>query len=141
MRKTIIVVTVAVVLLTIAVAVVSCLKMGEIGTFSLEESCWHDKIERYTDNTEFVQEVEERVSNCEFALPITTADEAIDAALQVWFPIYGEESIVRQRPYNAFYDASSEMWLIYGTLHSDLGGTAGILIQTDGTIVAVWHER
>ena len=141
MRKTVIVVAVVALAFALATPVVFRPKTGEIGTFSIEGSYWYDKIEWYRDNTEFAQEVEARSSDYEFSRPIMTADKAIDAALEVWLPIYGQESIARQRPYNAFYDANSEMWLIYGTLHTNVGGTAGILIQTDGTIMAVWHER
>ena len=79
---------------------------------------------------------EENVGN------IIDAKDAIKKAEKIWIKIYGE-SIKKEKPYQVFYDEDNGIWLIQGTLRSNMkGGVANILIQNKtGKVLAVWHEK
>ena len=79
---------------------------------------------------------EENVGN------IIDAKDAIKKAEIIWIKLYGE-NIKKEKPFKVFYDAESEIWLVCGTLRTNMmGGVANILIE-DGTgkILAVWHDK
>lgn len=79
---------------------------------------------------------EENVGN------IVDAKDAIKKAEKIWIKLYGE-SIKKEKPYQVFYDEDNGIWLIQGTLRSNMkGGVANILIQNKtGKVLAVWHEK
>lgn len=79
---------------------------------------------------------EENVGN------IIDAKDAIKKAEKIWIKLYGE-SIKKEKPYQVFYDEDNGIWLIQGTLRSNMkGGVANILIQNKtGKVLAVWHEK
>jgi len=60
----------------------------------------------------------------------------------IWIKQYGER-IKNQKPYQVFYDETNGIWLVHGTLQSNmLGGVANILIDNDtGKVLAVWHDK
>ena len=70
------------------------------------------------------------------------AKDAIKKAEKIWNKLYGE-SIKKEKPYQVFYDEDNGIWLIQGTLRSNMkGGVANILIQNKtGKVLAVWHEK
>ena len=73
---------------------------------------------------------------------IVDAKDAIKKAEKIWIKLYGE-SIKKEKPYQVFYDEDNGIWLIQGTLRSNMkGGVANILIQNKtGKVLAVWHEK
>ena len=79
---------------------------------------------------------EENVGN------IIDAKDAIKKAEKIWIKLYGE-SIKKEKPYQVFYDEDNGIWLIQGTLRSNMkGGVANILIQNKtGKVLAAWHEK
>ena len=79
---------------------------------------------------------EENVGN------IIDAKDAIKKAEKIWIKLYGE-SIKKEKPYQVFYDENNGIWLVQGTLRSNMkGGVANILIQNKtGKILAVWHDK
>lgn len=79
---------------------------------------------------------EENVGN------IIDVKDAIKKAEKIWIKLYGE-SIKKEKPYQVFYDEDNGIWLIQGTLQSNMkGGVANILIQNKtGKVLAVWHEK
>ena len=79
---------------------------------------------------------EENVGN------IIDAKDAIKKAEKIWIKLYGE-SIKKEKPYQVFYDENNGIWLVRGTLRSNMkGGVANILIQNEtGKILAVWHDK
>lgn len=60
----------------------------------------------------------------------------------IWIKQYGER-IKNQKPYQVFYDEANGIWLVHGTLRSNmLGGVANILVDNDtGKVLAVWHDK
>ena len=79
---------------------------------------------------------EENVGN------IIDAKDAIKKAEKIWIKLYGE-SIKKEKPYQVFYDERNCVWLVQGTLRSNIkGGVANILIQNEtGKVLAVWHDK
>ena len=73
---------------------------------------------------------------------IIDAKDAIKKAEKIWIELYGE-SIKKEKPYQVFYDENNGIWLVQGTLQSNMkGGVANILIQNEtGKILAVWHDK
>ena len=73
---------------------------------------------------------------------IIDAKDAIKKAEIIWIKLYGE-NIKKEKPFKVFYDAKSEIWLVQGTLRSNMmGGVANILIDNDtGKVLAVWHDK
>ena len=60
----------------------------------------------------------------------------------IWIKQYGER-IKNQKPYQVFYDEANGIWLVHGTLRSNMmGGVAHILVNNDtGKVLAVWHDK
>lgn len=60
----------------------------------------------------------------------------------IWIKQYGER-IKNQKPYQVFYDETNGIWLVQGTLRSNMmGGVANILVDNDtGKVLAVWHDK
>lgn len=60
----------------------------------------------------------------------------------IWINKYGER-IKKQKPYQVFYDETNGIWLVQGTLRSNMtGGVANILVDNDtGRVLALWHDK
>ncbi len=73
---------------------------------------------------------------------VIDSKDAIKKAELIWINMYGE-IIKKEKPYQVFYDEDNGIWLIQGTLRSNMkGGVANILIQNKtGKVLAVWHEK
>ena len=72
---------------------------------------------------------------------IHNADQAAAQAEHLWIDIYGED-VLEKKPYQVFYDKNNDVWLIRGTLPEMMfGGVPWALIQSDGTVLAVWHDK
>jgi len=72
---------------------------------------------------------------------VPDAATAVQIAIAVWVPIYGRESIERNKPYHA--ELRNGVWFVYGTLPPGMrGGTAEAEIaQSDGRILRVIHGK
>ena len=60
----------------------------------------------------------------------------------IWINKYGER-IKKQKPYQVFYDKANGIWLVQGTLRSNMtGGVANILVDNNtGRVLALWHDK
>lgn len=73
---------------------------------------------------------------------INNAEEAKIQAEKLWIEIFEKKEIKWEKPYNVSYDPSNKVWLVYGSLPKNyLGGVAYILIQQNGKVLAIWHEK
>jgi hypothetical protein len=72
---------------------------------------------------------------------VPTADVAIAIAVAIWGPIYGEERIEKEKPFQA--RLVDGVWYVSGSLPSGyVGGVAEARIaQVDGRILAVIHGQ
>jgi hypothetical protein len=65
---------------------------------------------------------------------------AIRIAVAVWEPIYGVAQIAAQKPYRARLEKG--VWIVEGTLNSELGGVAiAEIVKSDGRVLRVSHGR
>lgn len=73
---------------------------------------------------------------------IFDAKDATIKAEKIWIKIYGKD-VKEEKPYQIFYDAENEVWLIQGSLRPNMmGGVANILIENNtGKVLAVWHDK
>jgi len=74
---------------------------------------------------------------------IDTQEIAKEKAETVWVEIYGNQIKKEKKPYIVFFDSNNEVWLVTGSLPTDMdGGVPYILIQkSDGKVLAVWHDK
>lgn len=76
---------------------------------------------------------------------LTTAEDAAKAAEQIWFDAFDDNTeILKQRPYIVSYDDKNELWLIEGNpeyVKDFPGGTAHVLITSDGMLMTCWHTK
>jgi hypothetical protein len=72
---------------------------------------------------------------------VSDKETAIKIAVAVWIPIYGEEEIESQKPYNAVL--LNEVWYVTGSLPEGwLGGVAEAEIaKDDGRIIRISHAE
>lgn len=73
---------------------------------------------------------------------ISDSKELLKKVEVIWIKQYGER-IKNQKPYQVFYDEANGIWLVHGTLRSNMmGGVANILVDNDtGKVLAVWHDK
>ncbi|MBQ1252589.1 MAG: hypothetical protein IIY02_06705, partial [Firmicutes bacterium] len=73
---------------------------------------------------------------------IIDTEDLLKKVETIWIKIYGE-GIKSQKPYQVFYDEKNSIWLVHGTLQSDMmGGVANILVDHDtGKALAIWHGK
>ncbi len=73
---------------------------------------------------------------------ISDQKELVKKVEAIWIKKYGE-SIKKEKPYQVFYDEKNGIWLVQGTLHSNMmGGVANILVENStGKVLAIWHEK
>ncbi len=75
---------------------------------------------------------------------IKNAKEAKAVAEEVWKDKF-DKSFFDNKPYEVFYDAESDTWLVKGVLRSlpyqaVVGGVPYVIIHSDGSVLAVWHN-
>lgn len=72
---------------------------------------------------------------------VPDAETAIRIAEEVWFPMFGKDTIEKQKPYKV--SLVDGFWFVEGTLPDNaLGGTVHISIsQDDGTVLRAYHTR
>lgn len=117
----------AFIILMIMVCVMSMISCQNrhVNTFSLSD------FQFFLDNFSFDRTVES----------ISDEEKAIVEAEKLWMEIYGEK-IYGKKPYVAFYDCETDTWLIKGTLPDGyMGGVPYAIIQSDGNVLAVWHDK
>ncbi len=68
-------------------------------------------------------------------------ETAINIAKAVWFPIYGEKTIRRERPYKAVLNG--EVWQVRGSLPKDHKGGVAVaeIAKKTGCILRVYHGK
>lgn len=73
---------------------------------------------------------------------ISSSKDLLKKVEVIWIKKYGER-IKNQKPYQVFYDEKNGIWLVQGTLRSNMmGGVANILVDNDtGKVLAVWHDK
>lgn len=101
-------------------------KSPEIKTFEVSEYQYYIDNFSSEDNLGFISDSKELLKKVEV----------------IWIKQYGER-IKNQKPYQVFYDEANGIWLVHGTLRSNmLGGVANILVDNDtGKVLAVWHDK
>jgi hypothetical protein len=71
---------------------------------------------------------------------IPNTETAVKIAFIYLSQIYGEKTIIEEFPLNV--DSISGNWIITGTLHTELGGTAYIALKkTTGTVINLYHDK
>ncbi|MCL2632577.1 MAG: YbbC/YhhH family protein [Coriobacteriia bacterium] len=75
---------------------------------------------------------------------IETEEDAIEAAIDLWFERWGiidgkPTNIINDEPIEVRYDRENECWMVNGTLPDNwLGVVPHALIHRDGTVIAIW---
>lgn len=65
---------------------------------------------------------------------------AVKIAEAILMPIFGTELVTGERPFHGHLEGN--IWIIEGTLHTELGGVAMVKIQrSDGRVVSVVHGK
>ena len=74
--------------------------------------------------------------------PISEISDLLRKVEAIWINKYGED-IKAEKPYQVFYDEKTNVWLVQGTLRSNMvGGVANILVENDtGKVLAIWHGK
>ena len=77
---------------------------------------------------------------------IKDSDDAIAKADKLFVETYGQENMEDEKPYQSFFDEESESWYVKGTFHQNSagtkkGGVAKVIFDTDGNVLALWHEK
>ena len=71
---------------------------------------------------------------------IPDKETAIEFTEKILFRVYGKETIESQKPYETYL--IDEYWVIFGTLHFELGGTFLIVINSKtGEVINIGHEK
>jgi len=70
---------------------------------------------------------------------VPDAKTAIKIAVAVWEPIYGEDKIAKEKPYQAHF--TNGVWTVEGSLPAGIPGGAAIaeIAKDDGRIIRVSH--
>jgi hypothetical protein len=72
---------------------------------------------------------------------VPDAKTAIKIAVAVWEPIYGEQKVAGEKPYQAYL--SNGVWTVTGSLPKGMHGGVAIaeIAKDDGKILRVIHEK
>ncbi len=72
---------------------------------------------------------------------VPDAKTAISIAVAVWTPIYGEQQIATEKPYNAIL--ADDKWTVTGTLPKGwVGGTAiAVIAKSDAQVIRISHGK
>ena len=81
--------------------------------------------------------------------PIANGEEAVKKAKEIWirefYVPWGQGNTWEEangRPIDVYYDKSSDCWYLTGTLPKGyLGGTPNLIVQSDGEVLALWHDQ
>lgn len=92
------------------------------------------------DYIKYIQEYnnEENITN-----EIKNEIDAQKTAEDLFVKAYGQK-VLKEKPFNVFYDNESDTWLIKGTFHgssTEFGGVANLIVNSNGEIKALWHEK
>lgn len=72
---------------------------------------------------------------------ISDSKTAIAQAEMIWIEIYGED-VSDKKPYKAYFDSINDVWLVRGTCpNNSFGGVPYAIIQSDGNVLAIWHDK
>ena len=73
---------------------------------------------------------------------ISDSKDLLNKVEVIWINKYGERT-KKQKPYQVFYDKANGIWLVQGTLRSNMtGGVANILVDNNtGRVLALWHDK
>lgn len=101
-------------------------KSPEIKTFEVSEYQYYIDNFPSEDNLGFISDSKDLLKKVEV----------------IWINKYGER-IKDQKPYQVFYDEKNSIWLVQGTLQTNMmGGVANILIDNNtGKVLAIWHDK
>ena len=102
------------------------------------------KVENFVlQESEYLLKMMEKFPSDENVGQVSTADEAIRKATEVFAAHYGEQ-VKAQTPYRISLDEAEDIWHIQGTLPDENtdGGVAEILIErSTGRVLALWHTK
>lgn len=125
MKKIIFLVISVVVVVALAIIVVSAQRTNDVRIFSINDYSYY--VDKFSSNL-YVEE-------------IRTPQEARSVAESIWTEVYGN-SIKFKKPYTVSYDGEHDVWLVEGNLiFGDLGGVPYILVNGNGEVLAVWHDK
>ena len=101
-------------------------KSPEIKTFEVSEYQYYIDNFPSEDNLGFISDSKDLLKKVEV----------------IWINKYGER-IKDQKPYQVFYDEKNSIWLVQGTLRTNMmGGVANILVDNNtGKVLAIWHDK
>lgn len=131
---------------TIAMAMIlalvwACASCAPAGEFYVEDETPGDFAERVESLADFSAEA--ILGEPVFFGEVKTAERAAECAEQVWSEVYGEDAILRQRPYRVQYDKISGIWCVCGDgayLQGACGGVAvAYIARDDGELLAIVH--
>ena len=117
--------------LLLCVTFLSCSqKNAEVGKFSIDDYSYH--IEKFTKDINVEK--------------IKDADDAITKADKLFIETYGKKDTEDEKPYQAFFDEVNKCWYIKGTFEQPLfgskkGGVAKVIFDSEGNVLALWHEK
>lgn len=127
-KKVLLIVLAIAIVLIAAVAIISVIALNKVRPFSLQDAYYQRFLQEFASD----RTVE----------PVDSAKEAKRVAKEIWTEIYGADTILDEKPYLVYYDEAEDVWLVTGTLPLFAkGGVAKILIHSNGTVLAVWHEK
>ncbi len=78
---------------------------------------------------------------------VDNAETAIEKAKEVWIEkfntINGETyNPINGKPIKVYFDSKNDCWYLHGALPKNwIGGVPGILIKSNGDVLAVWHSQ
>ena len=77
---------------------------------------------------------------------IEDSNDVISKADRLFIETFGEETMENERPYQAFYDEISDCWYVKGTFYQNSagtrkGGVANVIFDSEGNVLALWHEK
>lgn len=131
MRKKLVLATVCIMIIVLVGGVIYMVffnkSKGKVNEFSLSE--YNNYIKNFPSD--------------KFLGPIGNQKIAKEKAEFIWVEIYGEQIKKEKKPYIVLFDSNSGVWLVTGSLPKNMdGGVPYILIQqSDGKVLAVWHDK
>ena len=111
--------------------------------------CTREEKKNMAENKEFrIEDYTEYIENGEYkyrgSIKKKTIHNEIDAkemAESIWLETYGDE-VLKQKPYVILRDDKEKVWLVHGTMEEKhMGGVANIIINDEGEVLALWHEK
>lgn len=100
----------------------------------------NNSIEVKPFNVDEYQEYIEKYPSDETVGNVDDEKDLVKKAEAILIEKYGNQ-IKKQKPYKVFYDETNDVWMVTGTLPSNMkGGVANIIIDNStGKVLAVWH--